>query len=145
MPPSESPYHIEDGYKNLQSEILHFQALGSVLIMGDLNARTGREMDYVSAEGSFHSCSETPLYPTQVTTQRQRYDSVVNKNGKQTLHLCKGLGLYIVNGRTRGDSLGRYTYSSVLGSSVVDYAVTDMDPEHINAFIVLPQTPHHNI
>ena len=105
MPPSESPYHIEDGFKNLQSEILHFQTLGSVLIMGDLNARTGREMDYVSAEGSFHSCSETPLYPTQVTTQRQSYDSVVNKNGKQTLHLCKGLGLYIVNGRTRGGSV----------------------------------------
>ena len=94
-----------------------------------------------SAEGSFHSCSETPLHPTQVTTQRQSYDSVVNKNGKQTLHLCKGLGLYIVNGRTRGDSLGRYTYSSGLGSSVVDYAITDMDPEHINAFIVMPQTP----
>ena len=29
----------------------------------------------------------------------------------------------------------------MLGSSVVDYAITDMDPENINAFIVMPQTP----
>ena len=29
----------------------------------------------------------------------------------------------------------------MLGSSVVDYAITDMDPEHINAFSVMPQTP----
>ena len=58
---------------------------------------------------------------------------------ENVLQLCKSLSLYIVNGRTRGDSLGRFTYCSVLGSSVVDYAITDMNPGHINAFTVLPQ------
>lgn len=66
---------------------------------------------------------------------------MVNKIGKQVLQMCKGLGLYIVNGRIRGDSLGRFTYCSVLGSSVVDYSITDIEPGYINAFVVLPQLP----
>ena len=53
----------------------------------------------------------------------------------------KGLGLYIVNGRIRGDSLGRLTQCSVLGSSVVDYAITDIEPQYINASTVSPQQP----
>ena len=33
------------------------------------------------------------------------------------------------------------TYCSVLGNSVIDYAITDICPESINAFTVLPQRP----
>ena len=51
---------------------------------------------------------------------------MVNKTGKQMVQMCKGLGLYIVNGRIREDSLGRLTQCSVLGSSVADYAITDI-------------------
>ena len=57
------------------------------------------------------------------------------------MHLCQALGLYIVNGRFRGDSLGRVTYFSALGSSVVDYANTDMDPSTVSAFTVRKATP----
>ena len=66
---------------------------------------------------------------------------MVNKTGKWVLQMCKGFGLYIVNGRIRGDSLGRLTQRSVLGSSVVDYAITDTEPQYINAFTVSPQQP----
>ena len=55
--------------------------------------------------------------------------------------MCNCLGLYIVNGRIRGDSLGRLTQCSVLGSIVVDYAITDTEPQYINAFTVSPQQP----
>ncbi len=51
------------------------------------------------------------------------------------------MGLYIVNGRTKGDSLGRLTYCSYLGSSTVDYAITDLDQSQINYFTVMPQLP----
>lgn len=50
----------------------------------------------------------------------------------------KALGLNIVDGRTQGDSLGRFTYCSVLGNGVIDYAITDLYPENMNAFTVLP-------
>ena len=51
------------------------------------------------------------------------------------------LGLYIVNGRLQGDSLGHYTFSSALDSSTVDYAITDLDPMSRRAFTVNPLTP----
>ena len=48
--------------------------------------------------------------------------------------------MYIVNGRLRGDSYGRYTYSSSLGSSTVDDFITDLNPESLRAFIVSSRT-----
>lgn len=77
---------------------------------------------------------ERPLYNSKIPIHRKSYDSVVNKSWREVLQICKGLSLYIVNGRTRGDSLGRFTYSSVLGDSVPDCSITDIPSEHINAF-----------
>lgn len=39
------------------------------------------------------------------------------------------------------DSLGLYTYYSALGTSVVDYAISDTDPSSFSAFTVRAQTP----
>ena len=49
--------------------------------------------------------------------------------------------MYIVNGRLQGDSFGRYTYSPSLGSSTVDYFITDLNPESLREFTVSPLTP----
>ena len=56
--------------------------------------------------------------------------------GKELLQLYRSLSLYIVNGRLRGGSFGHYTYSSSLGSSTVDYAITYLDPFSLRAFAV---------
>ncbi len=141
IPPHDSPYYNEQSFLQLQTDILHFQSRGQVLICGDLNARTGREIDYVNIVDNNHISNDTTFHSSLVITPRNSYDSLVNTNGKQVLKLCKGLGLYIINGRTRGDSLGRFTYCSRLGASVVDYSITDIDPNFINAFIVRPQLP----
>ncbi len=45
FPPAESPYYNEETFSILQDEICHFQTKGNVLICGDLNARTGNELD----------------------------------------------------------------------------------------------------
>ncbi len=137
----EGVYYNEQSFLQLQTDILHFQSRGHVLICGDLNARTGREIDYVNIGDNNHISNNTTFHSSLVITPRNNYDSLVNTNGKQVLKLCKGLGLYIINGRTRGDSLGRFTYCSRLGASVVDYSITDIDPNFINAFIVRPQLP----
>ncbi len=55
-----------------------------------------------------------------VNFPRKNTDDQVNKNGKLLMELCRSLGLYLVNGRVKGDSLGRYTYSSFHGCSTVD-------------------------
>lgn len=72
--------------------------------MRALNARIGEGADYIDLEGNTHVDGITSVYESQLTTQS--YDSIVNKNGKLVLQLCKSLGRYIVNDRTKGDSLG---------------------------------------
>ena len=52
---------------------------------------------------------------------RHNYDNITNKNRTQLLQRGRNLGMYIVNGRLWGDSYGRYTHSSSLGSSTVEY------------------------
>ena len=83
-----------------------------------------------------HVFGQAPMFTTPTITCRKNLDSEINQSGGEVVHLCQALGLYIVNGRFRGDSLGRFTYSSALGSSVVDYAITDTDPSTISAFTV---------
>jgi len=141
IPPYESPYYNEDIFPTLQSEIVYFQSLGSVLLMGDLNARTGKEADYITSDGDKYINNSHIYQRKHFTKARQNYDNTINRHGKQVLQLCKSLGLYIVNGRTKGDSLGRFTYCSSLGSSAVDYAITDVDHSKLNYFTVMPQLP----
>ena len=42
----------------------------------------------------------------------------------------------MLNGRIR-----RFTFTSALGKSVVDYVITDMDPSYFSAFTVRRQAP----
>ena len=139
IPPYESPYYSESTFENLKSEIIAFQSIGKILLMGDLNARTGNDLDFIYPAGLKYI--ETLQQNTIVSTYRHTFDNILNKHGKELLLICKDLGLYIVNGRTRGDSLGKFTYCSSLGSSVVDYAISDLDPSQINNFMVMPQLP----
>ncbi len=60
---------------------------------------------------------------------------------QKLLQLCRSLGLYIINGRLRGDTLGRFTFCSPLGNSTVDYMITDIDPSSLRSFTVRELTP----
>lgn len=146
LPPAESPYYSEETFSILQDEISHFQTKGNVLMCGDLNARTGNEPDFVNTQGDKYITNTSHSLPSYQL--RNNYDKLTNKSGKSLLELCRSLGLYIVNGRIRGDSFGCYTFNSFLGNSTVDYFITDIDPVHLRAFTVSPQTPlsdHCNI
>ena len=103
-------------FDTLHSQIIHFQAQGKVLICGDLNARTGSLADYNSDEANNHIFHNS--YPSNmVNFACNAFDKSVNKHGKLLMELCKSLGVYLLNGRVQGDSLGRYTYSSSLLNS----------------------------
>ena len=65
IPPSQSPYFNEHSFSILEDEISYFQAQGSVLICGDLNARTGTEPDFISTQGDKHIPGPPPFTPPQ--------------------------------------------------------------------------------
>ena len=137
IPPIESPYYNKEIFTNIEEEISHFKAQGSVLVTGDLNGKTGEELHFTITEGASTGAN---LY-FRILPNRNNYDKNSNKSGKQVLQLCRVLDLYIVNGGLWGDSFGRYTYCSKLGSSTVDYAITDLDQTSLSAFTVKEQTP----
>ena len=91
------------------------------MLLGDFNARTSKSEDYISNEGSdhIHDTSEKSFQPLE----RQSFDPITNNHGKQPIEICKNTDLRILNGRTKGDSLGRPTFHGKNGTSLIDYII----------------------
>ena len=140
IPPSESPYYNENSFSVLEDEISFYQTQGNVLICGDLCPEQAQNQIW-----SMHRETNTYLARSASSPSHQNrnnFDKTVNRNGQQLLQLCCTLGLYIANGRLRGDSFGLYTHSSPLGNSTVDYSITDLEPFSVRAFTVSPSHPY---
>ena len=109
------------------------------MILGDFNARTNKLEDYITKNGKnlIQDTSENSLQ----TKIRQNFDNQINNHGKQLINLCKSSDLRILNGRTKGDSLGRATFHGSNGISVVDYIICDQELfQNVEHFIVKPPT-----
>jgi hypothetical protein len=105
--------------------------MGSVLLAGDLNARTGelQEAASLSSGTPQHIQPETEFLPARASMDARKRDKL---SGRALVELCDKTDLVIVNGRTKGDSEGSYTHQSntrgredLGGQSVVDYFVAD--------------------
>ncbi|UYV83557.1 hypothetical protein LAZ67_23001454 [Cordylochernes scorpioides] len=111
LPPNE---HYLTNCKNLLDQIERKIVEGyEVLLAGDLNTRTG-------AMGILHNTLYLPCY---LTTRRTSKDPVISTHSEQFIDRLDNNTLTILNGRTRGDRCGNYTYISARGSSVVDYCI----------------------
>ena len=124
IPPCNSKYFDLEIFDQLERDIVHFSTLGSVILMGDFNSRTGKYSDTVSQEGNSiitNDQSESAFQPAQ----RNSFDNLLNSHGKKLLEICKNLDLRIVNGRVNGDTLGRPTFHGKNGTSVIDYIICD--------------------
>ena len=75
--------------------------------------------------GKFIPGGDIPPPPN--LTKRQNFDNIVNDHGKQLLDLCKTCDLRILNGRSKGDTLGKFTFHSINGISTVDYIIVSHD------------------
>ena len=111
-----------DFLRNINEEIAHYNKKGQVMIQGDLNGRTGEELDFVEAD-KFDS--DLGLDNMNFENQRPRNseDRTKNKRGEEILDLCKMNDLMILNGRCTGDIFGKFTCHNWNGSSVVDYCI----------------------
>ena len=83
IPLIESPYFNEGIFSTIEEEVSHFQAQGSVLITGDLNARSGEELDFTSTECDSYITGANLNFP--ILPNRDTYNKNTNKNRKQVL------------------------------------------------------------
>ena len=114
-----------DVFDLIETDIAMYEKLGRCLVLGDFNARTSEDLDFCS-DDNIDDYVDLPFnYIQDVPLSRSNQDtSQVNPHGKKLLDLCKSSGLRIVNGRTLGDTNGRYTCFSYNGNpSVIDYAL----------------------
>jgi len=95
-----------------------------IIIAGDLNARIGNERDFILDDGTPHIPIDIGSYRVDATAaDRFSYDTVVDTRGKDILELCISNQLRVLNGRTFGDSTGKYTCFNYAGCSVVDFFI----------------------
>ena len=104
----------------LAEDVVSLQERGDVMLLGDLNARTGNLEDTITPDESDELFE---LYLEHPPLKRNSQDSTVNSRGNELLDMCKSFDLNIINGRKTGDLFGNYTCFKWSGSSVVDYLV----------------------
>ncbi|CAG2210770.1 unnamed protein product [Mytilus edulis] len=95
---------------------------------GDLNARTGSELDFIENDTYDPFAMDDEEYEYDIGLQKRKScDNKVDARGKQLLQLCITLKLRILNGRMLGDSNGNFTCFKPNGTSVVDYIIMSED------------------
>ena len=105
----------------LTEEIINFQQKGDVMIMGDLNAKTGNLDDTISPDKSDELFD---LIINEPPPKRNSQDNAINSRGNDLLDMCRSLDLNIINGRKTGDLFDKYTCFKWNGNSLVDYLIT---------------------
>ena len=118
IPPKSSPYAQKDIFNIIDTDIAKLEPKGQIVIMGDLNARTGEShADYVTLD------KYSAVFPNIKPMPRFNMDKETNSYGKCLLELCKHNDLLIANGRSNGDIPGRVTLIHTQCTSTLDYAL----------------------
>ena len=101
----------------------------SILLAGDLNARTANCLDYIPNDTLSYVFSDKSLdYPTDsFCLSRRSKDEKINNFGHSLLEMCCSFDMYIMNGRLFNDHDGNFTYFSTNGQSVIDYIIASTD------------------
>ena len=104
-----------------------------IIICGDLNARIGVSPDFQEQYGKIDSFifggNEGAIEPlsipedSPISAHRNNSDKGVNSHKKLLLDLVESQNMLILNGRTLGDSTGKFTCFKWNGNSVVDYFI----------------------
>ena len=145
----------KDFYASFNEEIECFKQKGIVLIQGDLNARVGKELDYIEFDkhldlgdidgtGSSQEPREMDMTGEIVMDYppRNSEDKKVNPRGRELLDICRVHDLLIANGRVTGDIFGKYTSHQYNGSALNDYLlVPNKFYQRISNFMVGDYSP----
>ena len=89
IPPYSSNYFHPELFEDLESDIENYSSQGSVLLMGDLNSRTGKYPDSFSQEGSHNIITNDQSEYALSFNQRNCFDNELNNHGKRLLEICR--------------------------------------------------------
>jgi exonuclease III len=119
MPDMTKPAAVRDeAYAQLQQDLLHLSSLGSVVVMGDFNARVGKASDNVAHIGMYGEPNND-----------------INANGQLLLSMLASLDMYSLNARTAPPTPDAHlTYikrrsatGTIMGQSLIDYIIVTAD------------------
>ena len=126
IPPENSSYfktRNQDTLTFIENDIVKYSTLGKICLVGDFNARTNTQKDFISND-SGRDIETIHYNPDLNLLSRVSADKVATcTRGKRLLDLCISARLRIVNGRCVGDSRGQFTCHKYGGSSVIDYLI----------------------
>lgn len=127
LPPVDSTYALKTPFENIEKDILELSENGSIILVGDFNARSSDLPDFICKYSSDEKIGLNELVVDVEPMKRFNFDMEKNCYGRKLVELCKNTNMLIANGRTCGDIPGNYTYHNNQGSSVVDYALFTND------------------
>ncbi|MEW8545015.1 MAG: endonuclease/exonuclease/phosphatase family protein, partial [Candidatus Thiodiazotropha sp.] len=158
IPPKDSKYFkmfTVDPFETLEIGVRRYSEVGEIVIMGDLNARTGALNDFSTDSSLFDKYIDTlegieSEFSSKLLTPRISMDTECNASGFKLLELCKGADLRICNGRLFDDAdIGQFTYMSARGNSLIDYAlITPTLSSFVSNFVIhdlVSYSPHRPI
>lgn len=140
MPPADSKMYKTifdecDMYELIESGVEKYQSLGKVIVTGDLNGRTSKEIDYIIPDHYINPGLESVPNANQII--RKNMDQILDTQGKRIIQLCKSSNLLICNGRLHNDTDGLFTFTNINGNSTVDYLLMNInDFKHVTDFYV---------
>ena len=103
------------------------------MVMGDFNAWVSKNSkDYIEDDNvlEFSSLPEGTYTPDTLLPRNTMELKENNKNGNCLINLCRTVSLRLLNGRSFGDSFGRFTRYPLKDSelpSVIDYSLVDTE------------------
>ena len=105
----------------MENDIVKYSKLGSLFIIGDTNARTGTQQDYIDNDDKH---IPIPSGSLKSIFTRKSQDLQVCPRGKELLDICFEANLNILNAKkTFGDRFDKDTSFQYNGNSVVDYCI----------------------
>ena len=91
---------------------------------GDFNSRIGTNADFIVEDRKDLDFLPEVYELDTFTTHRNNEDVFLNSYGEQLIQHCIASKLRVLNGRTRGDLQGQFTYLGHQGCSIVKLVLT---------------------
>lgn len=119
-----------DVFDRVTNELALYSTKGHCIIMGDMNAHTQVEHDFIINDQNTQELNLPSDYMVDIPMNRRNCDtSKLNEHGRALLDLCIASGFRILNGRKIGDLFGDCTYFGPMckNPTLIDYGLVHTD------------------